>query len=176
MPYLVSLTESTSRNVSTVFKMAIPISIIGSFACAVVYAESKNIWEVIGWIGFENVILSLCWLWVIYEQNKRRLVFTENRVAQLESRFNTKPSEVHVHNQEVNQQTETKSVPFEIHTQPEKLEDRELTKDQFEELMRRIESDEASDSNAIGYRQHSPTPSPRGVYIDANSRKIRFIG
>lgn len=173
MPYVVSLTESTSRNVSTAFKMAIPISIVGSFILAVVYAESKNIWETIGWIAFENIILSLCWLWVIYSQNKRRLDGAEHRVAQLESRFNTRPTESK--HEKPEPEPSKKSVPFEIHTKPEKLEDRQLSDDQFEELIRRMDSGETQESNTIGYRHRPPTPPTRGYYIDAKTRQIREI-
>lgn len=173
MPYQFSLTESTSRNVSTALKGSMILIPAGCIALAVAYIELNNLWEVIGWLLFENIVISLVWLYVIYNQNKVRLSYSETRVAQLESRFNTRPEPVH--RSEPEPEPARKPVPFEIHTQPEKLEDRELTIEQYEELKQLVEKGESNTAHTIGYRHHAPTPSARGYYIDAKTRQIREI-
>lgn len=173
MPYQFSLTESTSRNVSTALKSSLILIPVGCVALTVAYVELNNLWEVIGWIFFENVVISLAWIYVIYNQNKVRLSYSETRVAQLESRFNTRPEPVH--RSEPEPEPVRKPVPFEIHTQPEKLEDRELTREQFQELIKRVESGETQGPDTIGYRHYAPTPSLKGVYIDAKTGRIREI-
>lgn len=160
MPYQFSLTESTSRNVSTALKSSMILIPIGCMALAVAYVELNNLWEVIGWLFFENIIISLVWLYVIYEQNKRRLSYSETRVAQLESRFNTRPEP----SRQSEPETEPvqKVVPFQINTRPERMEDTSLPIETLEEVMKRLEAEKRVEPDTIGYRHHAPTPSARG--------------